>query len=259
MKVFQMCVRSALYKVGQPRPLPLSMLAQVPKYLSLVSLLVAMFLMAFLFLGSSYPDKAYRNVYLAQFRYNTTLPLFQAAKPVAHAETVVVSANYLAMCVSVENRTTCSTLRDVSQLHAVSTLRIGNLLVSLALMLQAFVDVSHVGWLATSVCVVAAGVVLSLVSMVPCLPYAVYVNVAKFILSLAAALWWLAGLFIQLQMVSTATRLVPLALLALVQAKRGRRAEAMAWSAFALLVLALAAQAAGLWRERRREGNKCKA
>lgn len=227
-----------------------STLKKLPRFLMFVSIIIVVFLLGFLLVSCTAEPKAYSDVYLTEFNFNKSSPLYNNVKLSFSSSNssgmadMSLRVGYLGICISMKDVNSCSTYNNLTWLSEFSGTSIvptssktsGGTL-DLAALARDFREVCYSN-------VVIAATVMSLILLVlifwliiPCAPGKLLgLKIVTFLSAIDALLW---GLGAMLQHVAThaANKLVPSASMQIISAKIGTRAEAMSWTAFTFILL----------------------
>lgn len=222
-------------------PVPPSFVAMlgfslVAKCVTPVAIVIAVFLLGFLFAGCSGSSLTYADVYLVTLLFNDTLAASVSSNSLL--TDFSLAAGYMAMCATASGSSVCSMASNTSALEAYSTIIVGDSLISLVALAQALSRICHPRLLECSLAMCLALLVMVAWLSVPLVPGKITVRRGACVVAAATALVWGLGAMLQHQAVAGARQFSEVALLGIVEVQRGARAEAMSWAAFAFILAA---------------------
>lgn len=226
----------------------------VPKFLHSISLIIAIFLLSFLLLGCTGESSTYSKVYLAKFQFNNTSPTIanNLTSNSSSIMPVALSVGYLGLCASQGKVVSCTSYSTLDSLRNSTSINLGNSsgkipeLTSIAVALN---NACHPRLLMATIVIILATFTMCAWCCVPMVPCKRPVRMASCGLSGFNVLLWGFGSMLQHTAVSAAAGIVPAASMSLVSMQTGGRADAMTWTAFLFLTIALICSVFGLIRE----------
>lgn len=220
----------------------------VTKYLNLVSVVIAAFLLSFLLVGCYSPDLTYSLVYLLKLLFSETAALVSQNLSLPD---ITLRAGYLAMCVSIDSAIDCVAVHNLSLLYSSSSIVLEEGTISLADVSSALSDVCNPRLLICCIIMSLALIVLILWLAIPLVPAKMFIRRVTLGLGVLTVLLWGLGAMLQHQTVLTTVKLVEISSMGLITSSRGGRAEAMTWTAFLFLAVATIGLVLGCWQESR--------
>lgn len=223
-------------------PLSMFCISLLCKTFTLVSLIIALFLLGFLLIGNVSTAPAYSSVFMIKLRFNTTADAFDelVTRNVSLLADRYITANYMGICAGLENgKKVCSGAGNFTSLDQYLSVDVQGTKISLAEISLGFTDACHPRLLVVSLIFVVLLLLTVLWCAIPLLPSKALVRKISVGLCLLNILIWGLGLMLQHQTVASAIRLVGPSSMGMVVASKGGRAEAMTWTAFAFLLVVL--------------------
>lgn len=203
-------------------PLMFSVLT-IYRYLPLLLLTVTFFLLGFLLLGAASTDSAYSLVYLIKLSYTS------GAATNGTLADLVIKANYLAMCATASSETVCTTNTNITGLGGLGDSSLVTILTMLAKVCRPYL-------VETTIVLVVVLLACELYTAIPFVPGKLLARRLCAGFGAVSCLVWGLGAMLQHQGVAGAQAFVQAANNTILVLK-GTRAEAMLWTAFAMLVV----------------------
>lgn len=225
-------------------------LRKLPRASIILFLIITTFLLSFLLLGCSKTSSTYSSVYLISYKYNSSssfYSLIESAynkKNLTGYEDMEVRANYLSICVIINDDETCTSRGDLSQYTGLTKVNIysqtSNSSTSLDLVNLASDfsnEVVHPYVLITTLILTLTLMLCIFYLIVPGLPKKSLINKFNLVLSLTLVLLWGLGAMWSHVAANSGQLLVENSSMGIIAASVGKRAAAMTWAAFAFLTI----------------------
>lgn len=213
-----------------------------------VALAISAFILGFLLIGGASTNPTYSSVFLIKAAFNLTSPLVESPLN-STATSIVLKANYLALCVSSENQLLCSPSKNFTALQEATSISVGPANFSLVDVAQALTEVCKPYLLISCIILTMLLLIFVIWMSVPYVPGKFLANkIAAGVSGLTVVIWGL-GAMLQQQGVEGAREFIHMASMEMIIVTRGGRAHAMAWTAFAFLLAAFLCIGVKLVRE----------
>lgn len=220
------------------------------RYLNLVSVIIAAFLLSFLLVGCYSPSLTYSLVYLLKLLFNETADFWQNRT----LPEISLRAGYLAMCVNLDSAMECVAAHNLTALYSSSSIVLDEGTISLTDISSALSDVCNPRVLICCIIMSLALIVLILWLAIPLVPAKLFVRRVTLGLGVLTVLLWGLGAMLQHQTVLTTVKLVEVSSMGLITSSRGGRAEAMTWTAFLFLAVATIGIGFACWYPGKKDG-----
>lgn len=227
-------------------------LSLATRYLNLVSVIIAAFLLSFLLVGCYLPSLTYSLVYLLKLLFNETAGFSQDQT----LPDITLRAGYLAMCVNLDSTMECVAAHNLTALYSSSSVALEEGTISLTDVSSALSDVCNPRILICCIIMSLSLIVLILWLAIPLVPAKLFVRRVTLGLGVLTVLLWGLGAMLQHQTVLTTVKLVEVSSMGLITASRGGRAEAMTWTAFLFLSVATLGIGFSCWHSATKDNNE---
>lgn len=203
-------------------------------------------LLAFLLLGCVGTALMYSLVYLAQLEFNETSDLYSRVEAYygssnsSNLSSIAINIGYTSACIRTGDSSTCSkygVLHDYVGNTAVPLISNSSSRLDLIELTEKYSNSSHPNILIATIIVMIVILLLLCYVSLPFVPGVFMVRYGIVGLSVLMSLLWGLGAMLQYSAVTAAQEVVGPASMYLVQLSRGTRADAMTWTAFAMIVV----------------------
>ncbi|KAF3991679.1 hypothetical protein FT663_00990 [Candidozyma haemuli var. vulneris] len=226
----------------------------ITKTFTVVSLIIALFLLGFLLIGNVSAAPAYSSVFMVNFKFNTTADAFSEVISTNTSSIAKrsITANYMGICARLEDgKKVCSAAGNYTALDKYLSVGAQGTKISLAEIASKFTEACHPRLLIVSLMLVVLLLLTVLWCTIPLLPSKPLIRKISVGLCLLCILIWGLGSMLQHQTVASTVKLVGPSSMGMVIATKGGRAEAMTWTAFAFLLVVLGMLAKSVFQDMR--------
>lgn len=221
-------------------------------FLTVIIQFIATALLSFLLLGCIDKSSNYSNVFLLNYKFNLTSPLYGELSTKSLNSTSLdalsIRVGYLGVCLSQDNDLTCTTY---AQLESFPTYSISILdgTLDLVKLAQSFSSICHPRILFATIVLTLVSLLLLCYMLIPLVPVKFIVIKVNTLFTFLNLLLWGLGSMLQHQAVSTSAVMMRESSLQLLVGSSGGRAEAMTWTAFSFIVVVFLSLCFGVWTE----------
>ncbi|KAI5956807.1 hypothetical protein KGF54_000424 [Candida jiufengensis] len=205
--------------------------------LTIILQFISTVLLAFLLLGCIDSSSNYSNVYLINYKFNSSSSLYQHLTLNSNSTTTLsdisVKIGYLGVCLSIDNDLKCTTYKTLDSIPSYTLTFLSNQF-NLLNIAQIFKDIVHPHLLMSSIILTLLCLLILCYILLP-LPGRLVVNKFGLLVSFLNMMLWGLGAMLQVQSCKSATKLLQESSFGLVMSSNGSRAEIMTWVAFSFI------------------------
>ncbi|RCK57766.1 Factor-induced gene 1 protein [Candida viswanathii] len=226
--------------------------------LTVVIQFIATVLLSFLLLGCIDSSSSYSNVYLLNYKFNLTSPLYDSLSTQSNSsinstslDDLSVRVGYMGVCLSLDDDLTCTTYDQLQSFpsYSISIMSASLDLVQLA---ESFSSICHPRILLATIVLTLISLILLCYLLIPLVPGKFLVTKINALFTFLNLLLWGLGSMLQHQAVNTSAVMMQESSFQLLVGSSGGRAEAMTWTAFSFILIVFLSMCFGTWSEFRR-------
>ncbi|KAI5963025.1 uncharacterized protein KGF55_002817 [Candida pseudojiufengensis] len=204
--------------------------------LTIILQFIATALLAFLLLSCIDTSSNYSNVYLIDYKFNSSSSLYQHLTIKSNSTTlndlddISIKVGYLGVCLSIKDDLKCTTYKTLNSIPSYTLNFLSNQF-NLLQIAQTFETIIHPHLLMSCIFLTLACLLILCYILLP-LPGRIIMNKIGLFISFINLMLWGLGSMLQVQSCKTAINLLSDSSFGLISSKIGTRAEIMTWIAF---------------------------